>query len=75
MAEQAPVSPPPAVVVPAERITAAPVLLAQYSDNSNSGSNTRISGRGARGLVKLVIFGGILLFSGVAWVFRKVVGS
>ena len=48
-------------------------LLAQSSDSS-SGS-TRVSGRGARGLFKLVIFGGILLVSGVGWFIKKVSGG
>ena len=47
-----------------------PVLVAQSSDSSSSGS-TRIP----RGLIRLAIFGVIALFGAGAWVVRQVTGS
>jgi len=63
---------PVAIVAPAEAV-AAPLILAQYSDSSQS-SQGRISSRGTRGLVKLGVFGAVMLFSGAMWVVRKVMG-
>jgi len=61
---------PVAIVAPAEAV-AATLILAQYSDSSQSNQG-RVSGRGARGVVKLGVAGAVLLFSGAMWVFRKV---
>jgi hypothetical protein len=61
---------PVALVAPAEAV-AAPLILAQYSDSSQS-NQRRVSGRGARSLAKLGIAGAVLLFSGAMWVVRKV---
>jgi len=61
---------PVAIVAPAEAV-AAPLILAQYSDSSQSNQG-RVSGRGARSMVKLGVAGAVLLFSGAMWVVRKV---
>ncbi len=48
------------------------MLLGQSSDD---GSSTRIRGRSVRGLVKLVIFGGVLLIGGIGWVINQFSGG
>jgi uncharacterized membrane protein YecN with MAPEG domain len=51
-------------------LDATPLILAQSSDSSSSGSYYI-----PRGLIRLAIFGVIGLFSAGAWVVRKISGS
>jgi hypothetical protein len=46
-----------------------PVVLAQYSESSSSSSSSRT--RSYRGIIRLAVFGVIILVSGIGWVIKK----
>lgn len=53
-------------------LNSAPMLAQSSSESSSSG---RVSGRGARGLVKLVIFAVVALLGAGKWILGKLFGG
>jgi hypothetical protein len=70
LASDEPGSVPALAGVSVESVDSMPILLGQSSDSSSGGSY-----RVPRGLIRLVIFGVIALFSAGAWVLRKIGGE